>query len=1066
MPTRPLLAKLTRPRLHGAVPRDRLFDRLDDARGERPALCVVGPPGAGKTTLVASWLDSRRVPGIWYQIDPGDADLPTFFHYLGQACAPFARKGQAPLPALTPEYRDDTAGFSRRFFRELFSRLPAGACVVLDNYHEVPGHEPLHRLIADAVGETPSDMMTIVISRRDPPDTYARLVANENVAMLGWDDLRLSLEEARAIAAPRTAFSDDELTALHRRSDGWAAGLTLMLEGRRRGTSSEAPLPEDREAVFAYFAAQIFDQVSPETQRFLAATAFLPQVPVSIARQLTGEPRAAEILDDLYRRHLFTHRRAGLEPVYWYHALFQDFLATRAESVLGGNRLTPLLVRAAHLLEAAENHDNAFELFRRAEDWLSAARLLERRAASLLSLGRGSALQSWIRSLPPEIVIRRPWLRYWLGIATVPVEPSVARDELEIAWDEFTRLEDHTGRALAAASIIDSYVYEWNDFRPVRPWVDSLASEIPHLHLGDKPEVEQRITCSLLLGMLYAAPDHSELRPCVERVAQILDEGLDAHRRLEAATVLLAYCNLASKPDLGAFVVERGTELATRPEAFPFARMWWQTRLGLFLTLEGRHADACDALDTAESIAADYGFDRTVTAMSLIASYRLIALTAMGDQRRIRECCDAISRPPSIKQPTARYQSIQARLYAAWLTGDLRSAAAIGAESVAIAQATGLIYFEILARANLMIVLACTGDRKALHEALHAQRSRIAGTCFEHYRIEADFVEAWDRLKQGDEEHGLAQLAHAMHLSEDSRRRYLGLFRSSRLIQDLLCRCAESGIAPNHVADFVQRMRVPPPADASVRWPWAVRIRTLGRFEIAIDNTALRFEGKVPRKPLALLKAVIALGGTAVPIARILDALWPDEAGDTAYKSLGVALTRLRKILLVPDIVTVSDEAISINRQLCWIDAFQFLDDTANAVTTDATRHRERAALLYEGAFLPADPEAPWSARMRERLRSRYLATVEALATQAEQDARWDDALEWYRRGTESDELAEALYRGQMRVLRATGRAAEAMSTYRRFRQLLSVVLGIAPSEQTQSLARAIQEETASVGNR
>jgi DNA-binding SARP family transcriptional activator len=245
-----------------------------------------------------------------------------------------------------------------------------------------------------------------------------------------------------------------------------------------------------------------------------------------------------------------------------------------------------------------------------------------------------------------------------------------------------------------------------------------------------------------------------------------------------------------------------------------------------------------------------------------------------------------------------------------------------------------------------------------------------------------------------------------------------------------------------------------------------VRIRTLGRFEIAIDNTALRFEGKVPRKPLALLKAVIALGGAAVPVARILDALWPDEAGDTAYKSLGVALTRLRKILLVPDIVTVSDEAISINRQLCWVDAFQFLDDTANSVTTNAARHRQRAALLYEGAFLPADPEAPWSARMRERLRSRYLATVEALATQAEQDARWDDALDWYRRGTESDELAEALYRGQMRVLRATGRAAEAMSTYRRFRQLLSVVLGIAPSEQTQALARAIQEETASVGNR
>jgi ATP/maltotriose-dependent transcriptional regulator MalT len=37
----------------------------------------VGPPGAGKTTVVASWLEKRGIPGIWYQVDAGDADLAT-----------------------------------------------------------------------------------------------------------------------------------------------------------------------------------------------------------------------------------------------------------------------------------------------------------------------------------------------------------------------------------------------------------------------------------------------------------------------------------------------------------------------------------------------------------------------------------------------------------------------------------------------------------------------------------------------------------------------------------------------------------------------------------------------------------------------------------------------------------------------------------------------------------------------------------------------------------------------------------------------------------------------------
>ena len=168
MPATPrLLAKLTRPRLHGAVARERLFQ----ARRCRGAICGVGPPGAGKTTLVASWLDARDAKGIWYQVDAGDTDLATFFHYLGQAAGHHSRKGQAPLPALTPEYLKDIEGFSRRFFRELFSRLPADAVVVLDNYQEVSSDQPFHALVPQAVDEVPPGIVLVAISRRDPRDT-------------------------------------------------------------------------------------------------------------------------------------------------------------------------------------------------------------------------------------------------------------------------------------------------------------------------------------------------------------------------------------------------------------------------------------------------------------------------------------------------------------------------------------------------------------------------------------------------------------------------------------------------------------------------------------------------------------------------------------------------------------------------------------------------------------------------------------------------------------------------------------------------------------------------------
>lgn len=71
------LAKLSRPRLYDALARERLFDRLDELR-RHPVVWIAGPLGAGKTTLVASYLEARKHRGIWYQLDAGDSDVSTF----------------------------------------------------------------------------------------------------------------------------------------------------------------------------------------------------------------------------------------------------------------------------------------------------------------------------------------------------------------------------------------------------------------------------------------------------------------------------------------------------------------------------------------------------------------------------------------------------------------------------------------------------------------------------------------------------------------------------------------------------------------------------------------------------------------------------------------------------------------------------------------------------------------------------------------------------------------------------------------------------------------------------
>lgn len=1062
-------SKISAPEVSGTVERERLFRLLDRGRG-KPVIWVAAPAGSGKTTLVSGWLHHRKVAFIWYQVDAGDGDPATFFMYFGLAARMAVPKRPKPLPLLTPEYLMGIPVFTRRFFEDVCSRLPASAAIVLDNYQDAPPGSLLHTILRHGIEAARPGITFVVVSRHDSPPQLSRLRVANQLFYIGWSDLRFSQEESQMMALSHGcgAIDDDALVRLHRRTDGWAAGLALLLRARDQWQVS-GPSSETHAILFDYFAEEIFSQTKGPIRDFLLKTSFLPSMTVCMAERITGNEDARVILNQLCREHYFIESYPGNEVAYRYHPLFHEFLRNGAVTCYSREETTRIQLRAAKLLVECGHFDYAGDILCDAGEHEGLINLILDHAQTMVDQGRLMPLDRWLSSIPRERLWREPWLCYWSGVCSHPFDLSASERFFGEAFRLF-REKNHPFEALLAwAGTVACIITEWMDFSKLDPWIDWLSEEVDKTLDAMPPELRARIAGLMLICLTFRQPQHPKIQFYEEKAAALLDEPLELASLLTISGHLMTHYT-----KMGLLVKARVVLDLVKPRILRKKDMaspeyiLWRTVTTSYFALSGVKVECLRENRNGLALAARSGmhiYDIFILFFGAMAGFIDSDLTVIDEY---------LERISGVRRNHGLILPIISRQINGWkcmLEEDYARAREHVEAAMQQTLRLGSAIEHAINRICCSLVLFEQDRREEARNLLISFEYPENSVYISYMRLT---TEAYFSFRCEDEISGERLLREAMAIG--SRHRIMMHHYWSLKTTRYLCgKALELGIEVAYVRELASLHRISlAPADRMLfDLATPVAIHTLGRFDILIDGEPVAFGRKVKKKALDLLKFLISSGSPDVAKETVWDALWPEVEGDRANSSFKFTLHQLRQLLKSETALILRNGQLSFNPSYCRVDALVLMEVSGKVIelcrkknsapsesgTVNVGDLARRAIALYGGDFLGSDVDLLWTAPARRRIRERMLWMLHLTGERMRSLNLWEEALFFHEKSLEIDDTREEAYRCIMRCHAALGRTDLVTDTFLRCRRAISREFAVPPSPETDAVYRSLVEK-------
>lgn len=1053
-PANPTTIKTTAPSLEGVIERPRLVDAL--ARLPAKTKWLQSPSGTGKSTLAATYARGRGDRLAWYRLDERDNDPAFFFAEFANVVAAQLRL-TSPLPSFAADDRDRQQSFASRFFGALVAQIKGATLIVLDDMHRLTA-DPMRMSLAEFTALVGAPIELLFVSEDTVPTAFFDAVAARRLSVLNDVDLHFDPSECKAMMAA-LRIDGTQCERISAVTGGHAAALVLACE-LLRGKDLAGDTDVDTVGrIHTHLLSKLVERMPPARRQLLLQTAFVNEITRRIASKLAGA-EAADQLDPLTKAGILRRVGAGATAAYEAHGLVRLGLRTLAHTELGQRQALALAERTATVLLEEKQTEAAFTLLADTGSTGRALEVLQRLAEHYAALGHSDLLLAAITKLPAEQVHGNAWLCFWIGQALLRVDEEQARIWFGRSYAAFEAAGDIYGMRVAAASNVTAFLLECGDLRELDLWVERHRNAG-----GDNPVASgDRFETTLLMGIVCAAlvcaryPPPIDSDALIARLRTLIDSPsvwLSDDQRVQGARLLIEHCCSFSRLEQGKNVIVGTRSLIDDEIGGVLHRGRWLIIAAWLLTHGADQGKAVSYLNEARGLIEQFGASRLMFELVFISADYYMKTQDL--ERAADELLQlhqvAIKAAPAQR---AEYAKLMTRLL--MLQGRCAEGLQWAQEAMTIAPSAGftggnLRAFEI----ELVYALAANerlADALALISRMEVEprELRSAVECCLRY------------LAEGESNLGLLREG----LRNAAQSSFINLLDRAR---GPLARICAAALANDIESEFVHRVikvkKLKPPPFAGPHWPWPVKIRTLGGFRLEIMGNRYRPAHKAQDKPLELLKLLVtcqALGRSDADKTWLVERLWPDASVENGRKSLDMALSRLRRLLGDDATVLASEGRLQLSPELVWTD----IQPLRHALTEAQRRRDEKVAghkvqvsaataivvsvlEMYEGPYLQGEDGPPWLLAGREAIGTavrRALLTADLVL-----DGSVDDMLiSALEKAFAADPASEDLARALMRALLRRERHSEVVQVYRRLRQMLSLLLGIAPSPETDDI--------------